>query len=426
MTYAPHVRVALLLALFAAGCDAPALAALTFACDVDDDCVDARCIDGVCGGAASGIDGGRPAARDAGQDDGGAPLVDGGAPVVDGGVPVVDAGPWWDPTYARRLPLVVTTGAVAPAGGTAGYTVRAVVGPLAAVQADCDDVRVARFDGATFTELARDVVGCGGDVEVRFALPIDVPPSTAWAQAAIYVGAPGAGTPPTDGVYLHRDDGRVDRSGEYARGRFDAFPGNDFDDGLSHDDNLGAYRFDVADDATAAWRAPVVERDVLVEVEITYDDCRPTDMQVGVLARAVATGDGASQSSAHYLAGVRADLDACGGAYGVDGDVVSFSALITAVDGPDPPAIVDGETRRSALAVFGAPDATVRFWEAPSWAARGWPSPAPHAAGTTDDAPNPGDVGVIASQARGAWTNLLVRRYVEPEPDVVVGAAQTR
>ena len=107
---------------------------------------------------------------------------------------------WWDPAYGARRRLVVTTGPTRPDKGYAGYTVFAALDPttLGGLATDCRDLRVVTYDGEAWAEIGRHVIGCGSTrLDLRFAVPVDLPDAMPWYGAYIYYGASSVGAPPT-------------------------------------------------------------------------------------------------------------------------------------------------------------------------------------------------------------------------------------
>lgn len=340
--------------------------------------------------------------------------------------------PWWDPSYEHRRRLVVTTGAVRPDQGYAGYTVHLEFDPstLSGLDPSCADLRVVTLDGETWTEHARHLTGCGtGAADLWFAVPHDLADSTAWHGAYLYYDHASPPKPlPASGaaVYLWWDDASEDRLADYVHGRMDAW------NGAGHLDSMrwlasGAYTFDTGDDGQESYRRMVDERDVYVEAEWFHTGCYSNNMQTAVCARGViASGAGATEQADHYYCTSRAQNPNCNnndqGLY--DGDVVRTDNQVIALQGlTDPPPIVPDQWRKQALAVFGANPTQVRFWDADaSWPALGYPPSAALQATGVDamDHAERGFAGVMITQDIGEMRGLVIRRYVEPEPTVAV------
>ena len=338
--------------------------------------------------------------------------------------------PWWDDAWGHRRRLVVTTGAVRPDKGYAGYTVRLVVDPATLTGSACDDARIVVWNGTAWTELASHLIGCGTpSLDLRFAVPSDIADSTTWRDAFLYYDhptAPVAMPPEGSAVYLWWDPASVDRSADYARGRMDAWLSTGHDNSLTWAPS-GAYLYNTGDDSQSSYRRPVDERDVLVEASWFHTGCYTNNMQSGVCARGIiATGTGGSEASTHYYCTSRAQNPTCPnndqGIY--DGDIVDDDNEIIALQGlTDPPPIVPNQWRTQALAVFGAAPTQLRFWDADAaWSALAMPPAAAlQATGTAaHEHTGRGFAGMMTSQDIGRIRNIVIRRYTEPEPVVAV------
>jgi hypothetical protein len=137
----------------------------------------------------------------------------------------------------------------------------------------------------------------------------------------------------------------------------------------------------------------------------------------------IASGTGAGEQADHYYCTSRGQNPMCNnndqGIY--DGDIVKTDNEIIALQGlDDPPPIMPNQWRKQALAVFGAGPTHLRFWDADaSWPALATP-PAEALQATGQDSMGDhqgrGAAGVMITQDIGRFRNLVIRRYVEPEP----------
>jgi hypothetical protein len=341
-------------------------------------------------------------------------------------------GTWWDAAYGHRRRLDVTVGVVRPDKGYAGYTARhASIDPttLTGLSPSCDDVRVVAFGGERWTELPRHLLGCGtAALDLRFALPADIADGATWREAYLYYDRKDAPAPlpaDEDAVYLWWDDASTNRAAAYTRGRMDPWLSTGHLDSIAWD-AAREYRYDAGNDAQESLRRDVDERDVLIEAEWRHTGCYSYNMQSGVCARVViASGAGTSETAEHYYCTSRAQNPNCADddqdIY--DGDVVKRDNETIALQGfADPPPIVADQWRKQALAVFSAGPTYLRFWDADAgWPALGTPpEEALQARGedAVDNLPMRGAAGVMMAQDAGRLRNLVIRRYVEPEPVV--------
>jgi hypothetical protein len=121
---------------------------------------------------------------------------------------------WWDDGFAYRTPLNVTTGPTPPINRYAGYSVQTTLDTAGLADAgklrgDCNDARIARWSGGTWTELDRHVVDCGSaEAEIWFRLQDDIADSSSDGSYWLYYGDPTAESGPEDRneVYLYWDD----------------------------------------------------------------------------------------------------------------------------------------------------------------------------------------------------------------------------
>jgi hypothetical protein len=363
--------------------------------------------------------------------------VDGNPPPAD----AIDASPptsWWDPAWPHRRVLDVTTGDVRPDKGYQGYTARLAsldVAMVADLDASCDGLRVAWYDGTAWTELPRHVIGCGtAKLDLRFSLPADIADSSTWSQAYLYYGNPApspAASALGTSVYLWWDDASTDHAADYVHGRMDPWLAAGWDDSLAWNAD-GSYHYDTGDDSQSSYRRAVDERDVLVEAEWFHTSCYPNNMQTAVCARGIISGGVLSQENADaYYCTTRAQNPLCNDVDEAiyDGDIVKTDNEIIAIHGmTDPPPIVTSQWRTQALAVFGANPTQLRFWDADaSWPALAAP-PADRLLATgmdLADYTNRGFAGIMVAQDVARVRNIVIRRYVEPEPGVAVGPEET-
>ncbi|MEL6368650.1 MAG: hypothetical protein AAFR91_02865 [Pseudomonadota bacterium] len=351
-------------------------------------------------------------------------------------------GEWWDTDYLYRQNVAVTTGATQPDRGYSGYTLRiAALNTQALIasgqmQADCDDLRVLYFDGAGWQELVRHVIDCGSvNSDIRFASPIGLVSGATDDDFYLYYGNSAAAAPAsvsTSNVYLWFDDATTNRASSYIRGRVDPWHGNGWDNSLVWN-SAGYYTYDNGDNFASAYRLAVDERDVFIEAEFFHTDCYALNMTTGVLVRGIiASGNNQSEQSNHYYTtnrGEQARPGCTAGGYNHDGAIMRRQRGQIAVQGTNPGDIINGVWRRQALAAFSVNPSRLRFWDADNaitWAALGFPDTTNLLVGGDDnnDVEGRGFVAVMTAQDEARLRNILVRRYVEPEPALVLGAQE--
>lgn len=339
---------------------------------------------------------------------------------------------WWDSGYGDRQIVEITTDANTPDKGYDGYTVRisgvdtASLVSTGEMRADCNDLRIVYWDGAANTDLPRHVLNCNSaNTDIRFMMVANQEANSTSQDYFFYFNNSSAGAPTalsTTNVYLWYDDASSDRRSDYIYGRFDPWHGAKSDNSLAYD-IAGYYTIDTGDNFNSGARRAVDERDVYLEVETFHTGCYPLNMNIGAVTRGIVTGNGGDETSTHYYATTRAEFptgcDDVG--YPTDGDIVEGSSAGTAVNGPDLGDIVANQWRRFALASWRVNPTFLSYYEEEdtgNWTALGYPSVANlHVTGTDAiDSEGRGEAGIVFSQAELRWRNMLIRRYIEPEP----------
>jgi len=348
---------------------------------------------------------------------------------------------WWDTGYLLRFNVAVTSGANVPDKGYVDYTARIATLDTQALiaaadmQADCSDLRMTYYDGLSWQELSRHVIGCNTTTtDIRFALVADIPASTTDDNYYLYYNnsAPAALPAMTEtSVYLWYDNASIDRSASYIRGRIDSWHGSGWDNSLAWN-AAGYYTYDTGNNSTSGYRRDVDERDIYVEAEFFHTGCYPNNITTGLLTRGIiASGTLGSEESDHYYASNRGEFPggaACdAGGYSHDGDIMRAERGTIAVDGPNPPDVVANVWRRQALASWLINPTNATFWDednTASWAALGFPSGANVQVSGTDatDAEGRGFAAVMTAQDIARVRNILIRRYIDPEPGLVLTA----
>ncbi len=343
---------------------------------------------------------------------------------------------WWDSNYLYRFNINVSTGANTPDKGYVDYTVRIPVlntSTLIAngqMQSDCDDLRILFFDGANYQELERHVINCNSaSTDIRFALFANIAASNNDDNYYLYYGNASAGSPvvvdPTN-VYLWYDDASVNRSASYVRGRVDPWHGTGWDNSLTHN-ALGFYTYDTGDNFTSGYRRAIDERDVYIEAEFFHTGCYQLNQTTGVLTRGIiASGSGGAETSLHYYTSNRGQYPGCSVAgYTHDGDIMKNQRNNIAVNGANPGSITANQWRRQGLASWLINPTNLSFWDednSTNWAALGYPSVANLQINGTDaaggDHEGRGFAAIMTAQDISRLRNILIRRYVEPEPSL--------
>ena len=361
---------------------------------------------------------------------------------------VLQAAPWWNAAWGRRRAITVTVGANTPQGGYAGYTVRLSALDTAAMIAggdllpSGDDLRIVRWDGAGWTDLARQVVNLNTTAtDVRFALAAPIAASGSDGNYYLYYRNPAAGAPPamtTTNVYRWFDDGTADRLSSYTNGRIHASgPSNGLTTPSSVVYNAGAgvYEYDTNDNFSESLRpAGVTERDVLATYELYQTGAYGVNMLSGPFVRLTTDGGApAAENAAGFYMYMLCDSGVNPGApYAGHGDIAQSAIQQTGglVDGSGAPIgqVTINAWHSVGLAAWGAGPTNLKAWyvNAPSATSLGlFNEPAAltgsqPAADTTTE----GAAGIYFFQDVSRVRNLVIRRYTEPEPVSATGAVE--
>ena len=339
---------------------------------------------------------------------------------------------WWDTDYADRFEIDVTTGANVPDKGYVGYTARVATLDtqtlIAAgdMQADCSDLRMTYYNGISWQELPRHVLNCNtANTDIRFAIVVDIPASSTDNNYYLYYNFSSPAALPAmseTNVYLWFDDASIDRSGGYIRGRIDSWHGNGWDNSLAWN-AAGYYSYDNGNNFTSGYRRDIDERDVYVEAEFYHTGCYDQNITTGLLSRGIIqSGTLGSEQSIHYYASNRAEFPGCqASGYGHDGDIVKANRTTVAIDGANPPDVVANVWRRQGMAVWLTNPTNGSFWDedlTANWAALGYPSGANLQVTGSDanDSEGRGFSALMTAQDQARVRNILMRRYIDPEP----------
>ena len=319
----------------------------------------------------------------------------------------------------------MSTGSNTPWGGYDGYTARyAGFDTVALVskgkmRADCRDLRLFQESGdpTTWTQLDREILFCNSaSTEVRFRLQADIEANGSYSGYYLYYGNPSPGLPPAspNNVYLWYDTAAANQLSSYILGG----PLLTF----FYDERHAVYSIKTGEDVGGSMHLPLNERDAYIEAEFFHLGCYADNMHAGVGGRLL--GSEPFRSS-HFYRSLRGHQAACGLGYENDGDNINASGA-TAVDGINPPAIVVNQFRKQGVALSSVNPTRATFWDSDTVAGfgpRGWPTVSPIATGTdSEDHQSPGGWGLYAFQDTVRVRNILVRRYIYPEPRVSQGA----
>jgi len=369
-------------------------------------------------------------------------------PAAEATASALQAVPWWNTAFGKRQVITVTVGPNAPAGGYVGYTVnlRFLDTASAVIAGDLlltgNDLHVVYWDGSTWTDLPCHVINFNtASTEVRFALAAAITGGSD-SNYYLYYRNPSAGFPPamtTTNVYRWYDDGSVDRRSSYTNGRVHATgPGSGtltFPSSFVYDAANKAYSYDTTNDHCESLRRLVGERDVLVTYDLYQTGAYDTNMCSGPLAR-LSTDNGAAaveNATGFYMYMLCNSGANPGAAYAGHGDIgqnaIQNGGGILDGAASGIPQVALNAWHSVGLAAFGATPTTLKGWyvNAPIPASLGLFGVTATLAGSQSagETASPGQAGLYVNQDIGKLRNILIRRYTEPEPSLLLGGLET-
>jgi len=357
------------------------------------------------------------------------------------------AVPWWNAAWAHRRLITVAAGPNAPQGGYAGYTARTGSVDTAALiaggqlLANGNDLRIVRWDGAAWTDLPRHVLGLDtATTDVRFMLAADIPASTSDTSYYLYWANPAASAPPamtSTNVYRWFDPVASDQLASYATGRVHASgPGSGTLGPTPFTYNVAGYTYDTTNDHNLSLRpAGVTERDVLATYDLYQTGAYDQNMCSGPLVRLTTDGGAPTVENAtgFYLYMLCNAGSNPGAAYAGHGDIAQNAVQNGggAIDGAAsaPPQVALNLWHTVGVAAWGAGPTNLKGWyvDTPGTFDLGLfgvtaTLTANQAAGT--DTTASGQAGLYVNQDIGQVRNIVVRRYIEPEPAPTLGTVE--
>ena len=335
---------------------------------------------------------------------------------------------WWDINYHFRRQITITTGENSPFNGYTGYTVEMMMDTVSPdIQDDGNDIRIVWWDGSDWQDLDRHIINPDTtSTIIRFRIQADIAVSSSDDNYYVYYGNASAGTGPTnlDNVYRHYDDFSTDRSGEYNIGRL----------GISNWHGSGDYSppydsinqrisYDTGDNYVGEWVVTDInERDVYLEIKLSDSGKYPSNTTPGLLTR-IQWGTPSSAINDFYGASFSQ------GSYNEAGiGRNARNALISAYDPAGTNYYANNTAYRFYFAVWGINATNFKADYVSDTGQLQWqPEVTPYVNSSSieiSDLETSGRVGFLVAQQRGWIDEVMVRRYIEPEPAIVIGSEE--
>ena len=328
---------------------------------------------------------------------------------------------WWNESWSYRRQLNISTGPNTPYRNYNGYTVQFQLDTSDSLfLPSCDDVRIVYQADDTFVELDREIINPHlFETKIRFRLKHNISANFYDDNYFVYYANPTAENPPADkkNVYLWYDSAETNRENEYIQGRVDRTShGGNWGNTIEWNPS-GYYDFNTGDNYVESLRpANRVERDVLVEYEIYQSDAYPIDMTTGPLLRWIGSGTEDSEDSSHFFYYEMADSAYQSGGYDSHDDVTCDDRNNVQIEYGQLEVFPQHLWVRVGCAAWGVSPSNIKtYYNNQSGGWKGF-----RFQGTIDDNVNPGQFGIWIQQDQGRIKNILARRYVEPEPEILI------
>lgn len=341
------------------------------------------------------------------------------------------AVPWWNSNWSYAQTITIGVGPNTPLNGYNGYSVRLLVDTTdpTRFQAGCDDLRIVYWNGIANLEIDRDTYNCGAaTTEVWFALQADIAANSSDSNYFLYYGNPSAGSPPADRslVYIWWDDFSSDPftggTARYTRAKAVDIHGSGYSS-PTYDAGNQRVQFNTGDNFTSDMYIdhPLLsngEQDVFIQVDHYADLSYPSNATDTIVSRVSGINTSSSHEYLHFSHGSYPESPGCTVDSWLNGE------RNTVCGGIAPPVYWSFNlTETWAWTTFGT---SHRFWR-DIGAIYVSPNPASRTQVLTGvlSSPQPGYIGLAPAQSRGWWDNLLVRRYIEPEPTITLGPEES-
>ena len=311
---------------------------------------------------------------------------------------------WWDSNYKYRKQLNITNKAASSL--ELGYSVMVVLDTQSLASSgklkpDCSDLRIVHSSGSN-AELERvNETSCSSaSTEVWFKTAKAINALSYDDSYYIYYGNPSANSPSADRtkIYLLWDDFSSNTLGSYMLGDWLCYHG-DCKNFKNFTYSYGRVFFNTTDNHDSGLRLGMEARDVYSKAAYSITNSYPTDSTVGIGLRW-------SKTNKYYTAHVS------GGNY--PSPAIAKKERTKYIKESDSSIYhpKDGAQFTIAFAAFGE---NLRLWY----------NGVESLSGQDDEFEEAGDIVFEAAQSEGYLNNILLRKYVEPEPLAQVGNEET-
>jgi len=320
---------------------------------------------------------------------------------------------WWDAKYHYRKQITISNNAASTL--EEGYSVELIVNTSSLVSAskmvsNGSDLRIVWWNStaSNWVELDRHIIDVNIDsTQIWFKTQSEISSSEEDSNYFIYYGNPYAQNPPANGsnVYLWFDDFETDTRSQYSIGKHATnWHGANAYTNFQYDSENERVTYDTGDDHTGGIMPDISEDDVYAEMKMGVTDYYPSHTTQGILIR---------WQSNDVFYGVKA----CGGGYTPRMGIVENSRTTDLASNDTAYHPMDGSTFRWGVATWGS---NIKMWYGDTtYTYQVWAS-------TTDPSiSTAGKIDFLAAQSIGWMDDLLIRKYIDPEPSTSLGGEET-
>jgi len=326
---------------------------------------------------------------------------------------------WWNISYSYRRQITITNNIASTL--SSGYSVLLTTDTSSLVSSgkmlsNGNDLRIVYWDGTQNIELDR-VNGTAfnsANAKIWFKTPREISAGGFDSNYFVYYGFSGALDPPNNGsnVYVWWDSFSTNSLAKYNLSKWVDIHGNATEYvAPTYDATNQRVSFDTGDNyASDMYLIGVNEADALIQVKFWADLSYPTDATVALVSRLNNPGTSSTHYYFHFSHG---SYTSPGGSYNSWTNGERNTLMY------NPGSNTYWSFNSVNTLTYAAYGTSHKLW----WNEE--PDATPLASGTHSGITDAGRWGWAPAQVRGWVDDILIRKYVEPEPSVSVGSEES-
>jgi hypothetical protein len=334
-------------------------------------------------------------------------------------VSVVAPRNWWNTNYDYRRTITINNSVMSTL--SAGYSVVLTFDTASLVSADKmlpngNDLRIVYWDGIQNIELDRvnETAFNSANTKIWFKAQREISASGSDSNYYVYYGFSGAANPPNNrsNVYVWWDDFSINSLAKYNLSKWVDIHGSATEYiAPTYDAANQRVSFDTGDNyASDMYPIGVNEADALIQVKFWADLSYPTDATVALVSR---LNDPGPSSTHYYFHFSHGSYTSPGGSYNSWTNGERNTLMY------NPASNTYWSFNSVNTFTYAAYGTSHKLW----WNEE--PDPTPIAFGTHSGTTSAGRWGWAPAQVRGWVDDILIRKYVEPEPTVSLGSEES-